>query len=55
MVANGAKLQKSAGEGGEIAKIGGVKLQKSAGNFAIMSATLRKFGKEFWNALGKAF
>ena len=50
-----AKLQKSAGEGGEIAKIGGVKLQKSAGNFAIMSARLRKFGKAFWNALGKAF
>jgi hypothetical protein len=46
-------LQKSAGAGGAIAKIGGVKLQKSAGIFAIMSATLSGFGKEFWNALGK--
>ena len=49
----GANLQKSAGEGGAIAKIGGVKLQKSAGIFAIMSATLSGFGKELWNALGK--
>jgi hypothetical protein len=46
--------QKSAGEGGVIAKIGGVKLQKSAGIFAIMSATLSGFGKKFWNALGKS-
>jgi len=50
-----ANLRKTAGEGGVIAKIGGVKLQKSAGNFAIMSARLRKFGKAFWSALGKAF
>jgi hypothetical protein len=48
-----ANLQKSAGEGGVIAKIGGVKLQKTAGIFAIMSATLSGFGKKFWNALGK--
>jgi len=41
-----ANLQKSAGEGGVIAKIGGVKLQKSAGIFAIMSVTLSGFGKE---------
>jgi hypothetical protein len=46
--------QKSAGEGGVIAKIGGVKLQKSAGIFAIMSATLSGFGKNFGNALGKS-
>jgi hypothetical protein len=50
----GANLQKSAGAGGAIAKIGGVKLQKSAGIFAIMSATLSGFGKELWNALGKS-
>jgi hypothetical protein len=49
-----ANLQKSAGAGGVIAKIGGVKLQKSAGIFAIMSATLSGFGKEFRNALGKS-
>jgi hypothetical protein len=49
-----ANLQKSAGAGGVIAKIGGVKLQKSAGIFAIMSATLSGFGKKFWNALGKS-
>jgi hypothetical protein len=48
------KLQKSAGEGSAIAKIGGVKLRKSAGIFAIMSATLSGFGKELWNALGKS-
>jgi hypothetical protein len=48
------RLQKSAGVGGAIAKIGGVKLQKSAGIFAIMSATLSGFGKKFWNALGKS-
>jgi hypothetical protein len=47
-------LQKSAGAGGTIAKIGGVKLQKSAGIFAIMSKTLSGFGKELWNALGKS-
>jgi hypothetical protein len=41
------KLQKWAVEGGVIAKIGGVKLQKSAGIFAIMSATLSGFGKDF--------
>jgi hypothetical protein len=50
----GGNLQKSAGEGGVIAKIGGVKLQKSAGIFAIMSETLLGFGKKFWNALGKS-
>jgi hypothetical protein len=49
-----ANLQKSAGEGGVIAKIGGVKLQKSAGIFAIMSVTLSGFGKELWNELGKS-
>jgi hypothetical protein len=38
-------LQKSAGEGGVIAKMGGVKLQKSAGIFAIMSTTLHAFCK----------
>jgi hypothetical protein len=53
-VPGAANLQKSAGEGGVIAKIGGVKLQKSAGIFAIMSETLLGFGKKFWNALGKS-
>jgi hypothetical protein len=43
----GGDLQKWAVEGGVIAKIGGVKLQKSAGIFAIMSATLSGFGKDF--------